>query len=130
MDARPDHSPPPPARQDWTGRGAVRARPLEGGGVELVLAAVTSQTRRYKLLARDFLRKETRWLRPHYGAFAVSIVIEQGEGGPRLDVDNVAKAVLDALTGAVFYDDSQVDLLHVRRRLGSSDALVVHVWRL
>lgn len=34
---------------------------------------------------------------------------------PRLDVDKLARAVLDALTGVVFGDDSQVIVLHAHK---------------
>ena len=37
---------------------------------------------------------------------------------PREDVDNVAKAVLDALTGVAWHDDRQVAELHVSKRYG------------
>jgi Holliday junction resolvase RusA-like endonuclease len=35
---------------------------------------------------------------------------------PKWDVDNGAKAVLDCLSGIVFHDDCQVEILHVVKR--------------
>lgn len=43
-------------------------------------------------------------------------VEEIGPGpGSRQDIDNLAKSVLDALKGVLYKDDSQVDILTVRR---------------
>lgn len=39
---------------------------------------------------------------------------------PREDVDNVAKAVLDALTCVAWHDDKQVADLHVKKRYGDT----------
>lgn len=44
------------------------------------------------------------------------------------DGDNVAKAVLDALNGIVFVDDSQVIDLRVRKVWSSENALHIGVW--
>ena len=38
---------------------------------------------------------------------------------PRADVDNIAKAVLDALHGVAFHDDKQVESLAVRKTYGT-----------
>ena len=43
----------------------------------------------------------------------------------RPDVDNVAKAVLDALTGVVFHDDSQVERLLVTKVVGDRPRISV-----
>jgi len=40
-----------------------------------------------------------------------------------MDLDNLAKALLDALTGHVFEDDSQVARLLVERRVGEREGI-------
>lgn len=46
------------------------------------------------------------------------------------DADNVAKAVLDAMNGVVFADDSQVALLRVVKHYAEKDVIHVFVGRL
>ena len=43
------------------------------------------------------------------------------------DGDNHAKAIMDALTGICWRDDSQVTLLMVRKRYGVKDAAIVEI---
>lgn len=45
----------------------------------------------------------------------------------RPDVDNLAKAILDALNGVTFQDDAQVSDLHVTRRWGEIDCVRVRI---
>ena len=44
---------------------------------------------------------------------------------PIMDLDNLAKALLDSLTGAAFHDDSQVARLLVERREGERERIIV-----
>ena len=104
-------------RLDWIGKGKVQAV-ASNGSLHVRVDALTSQTRRFKSLVGDFFRTEFKRVRPKYGAFEVLIQIERTEASPVHDVDNVAKAILDALTGVVFHDDSQVERLHVEKTLG------------
>ena len=46
---------------------------------------------------------------------------------PREDVDNLAKAVLDGLTGVAWHDDKQVASLHIVKRYGTAGATEVSI---
>lgn len=102
---------------DWIGRGKVQASAIDGS-LNVRVDALTSQSRKFKDLISAFFRTEFKRVRPKYGPFEVVIEIERTENSPVHDVDNVAKAILDALTGVVFHDDSQVQRLHVEKVLG------------
>lgn len=52
----------------------------------------------------------------HEGDVVVSIALYMPTAR-RVDIDNLAKGILDALNGAAWYDDSQVCELHVRREI-------------
>ena len=88
---------------------------MTGDELNLRVDALTTQTRRFKSLIGDFFRLEFKRVRPKWGPYEVVIQIERCENSPVHDVDNVAKAVLDALTGIVFHDDSQVERLEVTK---------------
>jgi len=45
------------------------------------------------------------------------------------DVDNLAKAVLDALKGLVFVDDSQITGLAVRKSYSETPGVNISIWR-
>ena len=107
----------------WVGRGKVRAREIDRG-VEIAIDGITTQARHYKLLVYEFFRKEFE-TRPRWGEFEVELVMEYAGEIPRLDLDNLAKALLDALKGHVFFDDSQVARLLCERRAGERDRISV-----
>jgi len=111
---------------DWTGRGKVRARE-DGAGLILVVDGLTSQAKYYKPLIHEFFRKEWRGARPAWGDYAVEIRMEYTGDPPWLDLDNLAKAVLDAIKGHAFHDDSQVARLLVERHAGERERIVVTV---
>jgi hypothetical protein len=115
--------------QDWTGRGKVRAREAAGELV-LVVDGLTSQAKYYKPLIYEFFRKEWRGARPSWGDFSVQIAMEYTGDPPWLDLDNLAKAILDALKGYAFHDDAQVGRLLVERRAGDRECITVRVTRL
>lgn len=112
---------------DWSGRGKVRAREVEGG-VEIAIEGVTTQARYYKPLVYEFFRKEFQ-IRPRHGEFEVDLVMEYVGEVPRLDLDNLAKALLDALKGHVFFDDSQIARLLCERHAGERDRISVRALR-
>ncbi len=107
----------------WVGRGKVRARAIEDG-VELIVDEITTQARIYKPLVYEFFRKEFS-VRPRWGDFEVEIRVEHLGEPPGLDLDNLAKALLDALKGHVFFDDSQIARLLCERMPGERDRIFV-----
>jgi crossover junction endodeoxyribonuclease RusA len=112
---------------DWTGRGKVRAREI-AGGVEIAIEGVTTQARYYKPLVYEFFRKDLP-VRPRWGEFEVELVMEYAGEVPSLDLDNLAKALCDALNGHVFFDDSQIARLLCERKLGERDRITVRAVR-
>ncbi len=112
---------------DWSGRGKVRAREITGGA-EIAIDGITTQARYYKPLVYEFFRKEFP-IRPKGGDFEVELIMEYVGETPRLDLDNLAKALLDALKGHVFFDDSQIAKLLCERRAGERDRITVRAVR-
>jgi hypothetical protein len=110
----------------WTVSGKVRARET-GGAIEVVIDGLTTQARYYKPLVYEFFRKEWRGGRPSWGEFSVEILMEYTGDPPWLDLDNLAKALLDAIKGYVFHDDAQVGRLLVERRLGERERITIRV---
>ncbi len=98
---------------------------MSGDELNLRVDAVTTQTRRFKSLIGEFFRLEFKRARPKWGPYEVCIEIERTPNTPTHDVDNVAKAVLDALTGVVFHDDSQVERLIVTKMNGDRPRISV-----
>jgi hypothetical protein len=112
---------------DWTGRGKVRARELEGGGLQIVVDGISTQAKVYKPLIYEFFRKEWRASRPSWAEFAVEISMDYVGDPPWLDLDNLAKAILDACKGNAFHDDSQVARLLVRRQSGEREQVSISI---
>jgi hypothetical protein len=110
----------------WVGIGRVRAR--EGDGVlEIVVDGLTTQAKYYKPLIYEFFRKEWRGARPGWGEFEVDIRMEYQGDPPWLDLDNLAKALLDAIKGYAFHDDAQVARLLVERHPGERERIAIRV---
>jgi crossover junction endodeoxyribonuclease RusA len=114
---------------DWTNHGKVRAREA-GGLMELTVDGLTTQGKYYKPLIYEFFRKAWRGSRPAWGDFAVEIAMEYVGDPPWLDLDNLAKAILDAIKGYAFHDDAQVARLLVERRPGERERIIVRVQKL
>jgi hypothetical protein len=110
---------------EWTGRGKVRARETPGGGLQIVVDGLSTQAKVYKPLIYEFFRKEWRAARPSWAEFSVEILMEYVGDPPWLDLDNLAKAILDACKGYAFHDDSQVGRLLVERRAGERERITV-----
>jgi hypothetical protein len=116
------------AGEEWTRWGKVRAR--EAGGVlEVVVDGLTTQAKYYKPLIYEFFRKEWRGSRPAWGEYSVEIGMEYVGDPPWLDLDNLAKALLDAIKGYAFHDDAQVCRLLVERRAGERERITIRVER-
>lgn len=110
----------------WIGTGKVRARET-GAAVELTIDGLTTQAKYYKPLVYEFMRKE--WSsRPSYGDYTVEILMEHVGDPPWLDLDNLAKALLDAIKGYLFHDDAQVARLLVERREGERERITIRVF--
>ena len=111
---------------DWVISGKVRARE-QGGAVEIVVDGLTTQARYYKPLIYEFFRNKSRGARPSWGDHAVEIRMEHVGEPPWIDLDNLAKAILDAIKGYVFHDDAQVARLLVERSEGERERIIVRV---
>ncbi len=113
----------------WVVSGKVRARE-EGGAIHVIVDGLTTQARYYKPLIYEFFRKVWRGSRPSYGEFSVEIRMEYLGDPPWIDLDNLAKAILDAVKGYLFHDDAQVARLLVERRAGERERILISVRRL
>ena len=113
----------------WTQHGKVRAREAEGL-LELTVDGLTTQAKYYKPLIYEFFRKAWRGSRPTWGDFSVEIGMEYVGDPPWLDLDNLAKAILDAIKGYAFHDDAQVARLLVERGEGERERITVTVRKL
>ena len=112
--------------EGWIQSGKVRAREADGA-IEVVVDGLTTQARYYKPLIYEFFRKEWRGSRPAWGEFSVEIRMEYVGDPPWIDLDNLAKAILDAIKGYVFHDDAQVARLLVERAAGERERIIVSV---
>jgi crossover junction endodeoxyribonuclease RusA len=111
---------------DWTHHGKVRARE-QGGVMEIVVDGLTTQAKYYKPLIYEFFRKSWRGSRPAWGEFEVEIFMDYTGDPPWMDLDNLAKALLDSIKGYAFHDDAQVARLLVERRSGERERISIRV---
>jgi crossover junction endodeoxyribonuclease RusA len=111
----------------WIGKGAVRMA-RAGGAIVITIEGVTTRGGSIQKPVRAFFRTEARDLNKSYSdPFAVEIWIETPDPRRKFDVDNVAKACLDALTGALWRDDSQVVRLTVEKLAGERERVTIRV---
>lgn len=115
--------------EGWIRSGKVRAREADGV-ITLMVDGLTTQGKYYKPLIREFFRKDWRGSRPGWGEFSVEITMTYVGDPPWMDLDNLAKALLDAIKGYVFHDDAQVARLLVERRAGEHERVTVSVRKL
>lgn len=110
-----------------SGRGHVKLK-VRGQEALVLIDGATTQTRILKKYVTAFMKKEAASVRPWFGPFEVRIwtsVMADKRGFH--DVDNVAKAVLDALTGHFWRDDRQVVRLVSERFTGPQNRIAVRV---
>jgi hypothetical protein len=115
-----------PQSDPWIAAGKVRAR-RQDATLVIAVDGITTQAKYYKPLLYEFFRKSWRGARPAWGDFAVEIMVEHLGDPPWLDLDNLAKAILDGVKGFVFHDDSQVARLLVERRPGERERITVSI---
>jgi len=84
--------------------------------------ACTTQAKYYKPLLKDFFRLHFP-VRPRWGDWSAHIAMEFNGDPPHMDLDNLAKALLDSAIGAAFHDDSQVARLLVERRRADREGI-------
>ncbi len=117
-----DRAPQP----DWIASGKVRAREVQGV-VTVAVDGITTQAKYYKPLLYEFFRKTWRGSRAAWGDHTVEILVEHVGEPPVMDLDNLAKAILDGVKGWIFHDDSQVARLLVERRPGERERITVAI---
>ena len=111
------------------GSGAGKVKLFSEGDVALlIIDAATTQTRPLKKFVSAFVRREAKTVRPWFGPFEVMIWTSVMADKPGAhDVDNVAKAVLDALSGVFWRDDRQVVRLISERFEGNANRIAVRI---
>lgn len=114
---------------EWISHGKVRARETSDG-IEILIDGLTTQGKYYKPLVYEFFRKQWKGSRAAWGDHAVEIRMEHIGDPPWMDLDNLAKALLDAIKGFVFHDDSQVARLLVERFSGEREQITIKVYAL
>ncbi len=111
----------------WIKSGKVQGRLTDDGALEIRCFGLTTQAKYYKTLFREFFRKDFPKIRPGFGDYSVHIIMEYTGDAPWIDLDNLAKALLDSLTGNAFEDDHQVARLLVERRVGDREGIFLRV---
>ena len=110
------------SEEPWVRHGKVRARLEATGALEVQVDGLTTQAKYYKPLLREFFRKHLS-ARPRWGEFSAHIAMEYTGDPPHMDLDNLAKAMLDSAVGTAFHDDSQVARLLVERRAAEREGV-------
>lgn len=67
-----------------------------------------------RLVGAGFIQANPGWVIEPTARWAI-FVLYWPPNKRRQDVDNLAKTIMDGLTGALYQDDGQVDDIHVRR---------------
>jgi crossover junction endodeoxyribonuclease RusA len=80
------------------------------------------------LLIKSHMKAQSYRIMPAQTPLKVSIkVLVHTSQGHKADIDNIAKAILDACNGIVFPDDRWVDKLWIRRFIGDKRYLSLSV---
>lgn len=108
----------------WRGGGRFRIARVDGWTM-LRFAKLSTRRTAFTEAIGAFFRKERIAGRPSFDPFEVLIRIETPTPRRRLDVDNVAKSCLDALTGRLWKDDSQVMRLVCEKQEAEAERIVV-----
>jgi Holliday junction resolvase RusA-like endonuclease len=110
------------------GTGSGKLKVTSDGNAHLVVFdAATTQTRALKKIMAAAVRAGAR-VRPLRGPCEVRIWTSvMAEKAGAHDVDNLAKAVLDALDGVFYLDDRQVVRLVSERFVGDANRIAVRV---
>ena len=114
-------------QDEWTRSGEIGARLTDDGALEICCDGLTTQAKYYKPLLREFFRRDFAPLQPGRGDYAVHIRMDHIGDPPWMDLDNLAKALLDSVVGYVFEDDRQVARLLVERRPGDREGIWMRV---
>lgn len=135
-------------REAWDARGRerpefeVRGLPIAQGSVKAFVVhgrarvvSVSPQLRAWRDTVADVARKWYGDAPLERGAVSLHLIFslpkpKKPKGDGRLpiaypDIDKLARGILDALTGTVYVDDSQVTDLELRKRFGRPGVLIV-----
>ena len=107
----------------WQGSASCRFCLIDHQILFLEMAQLTTQRSKLRAVARDTLVAHGWRKAPRYDAYDVAILLTVDKLGRRLDSDNVAKALLDALTGLIWHDDRQIRRLLVEKDEGTGPAI-------
>ncbi|WP_162178307.1 RusA family crossover junction endodeoxyribonuclease [Parvularcula oceani] len=110
-----------------SGSGKLKVWSSREGSL-VVFDAATTQVRALKKIMAAAVRRDGGKVRPVLGPCEVRIwtsVLAEKAGAH--DVDNIAKAVLDALGGVFYRDDRQVVRLVSERFEGSANRIAVRI---
>lgn len=113
------------ADHGWRGGGRFRVARV-GGTLLVRFQLLTTNTGKLKADMGAFFRKDYDAIRADFRSYDVRIWLDSRPHA-RIDVDNVAKACLDALTGVIWRDDRQVVRLLVEKSTGDQSAVVLAV---
>lgn len=108
----------------WFGSTRCRFRLLDHGGLFIELAQITTQRSKLRTAVRDTLVAGGWRKAAKFDAYDVAILLTVDRLSRRIDADNVAKALLDALTGLVWQDDRQIRRLVVEKQAQTPGAMV------
>jgi crossover junction endodeoxyribonuclease RusA len=112
-------------RTSWTGSNNCRFVALRDGTLVIELASMTSQRSHLRALVRDTLVNGGWCKAARFDGYEVNILLQVDQLSRRIDADNVAKALLDALTGLIWQDDRQIRRLLVEKEQGAGPAITL-----